>query len=480
MPRGGGGRGGGFRGGGFRGGGFRGGGGSFRTGVGRTSGRPFGRTGARRTTSRSTRGPYSHAYRRPHRRYWGWYYHRPWWRRWWYSPWWAGYYYRPWYYSPIYIGGGIIFIIIMGLIALPLLGVAIAFPFSDTDASGVVNYRSVETLYFNEYWYEYEYVRQGNTITFSTQSSPSLISFAIWDSPFESLPTTTKFGSFTDQLSIQNNYYEYYSLFLRPDSIIEYLFNASNSIEFFIADGYNLNEWNLEGNPSFYEYTANTHGDSGSLSISEAKDYYLVWYNDEVSTVDVDFTVNYTATNAVDLTAADYFIEEVELIPQTTFTVPNDGNWYFFIYFDPMNSPEESTTITFDVSYTTGVTARDRWIGIIPILVIIGIVVLILIIIAVYARKRQKKLKTIEDAKTSDKTTPTEKTTPVTSKCVRCGGNIKPGSAFCPNCGGKIEGRKIGTSTITTPAKAQSCSFCGNKLTKEAKFCPYCGTKIEQ
>ena len=131
MPRGGGGgfRGGGFRGGGFRGGGFsggafrgggfRGGPTSFRTGSVRSSGRPFGRTGATRTVTRSPRGPYTHSYYRPYGYYYRpwWWYHRPFYYRWWwYSHWWAGYYYRPWYYSPMYMGGGIVFAIIVILL----------------------------------------------------------------------------------------------------------------------------------------------------------------------------------------------------------------------------------------------------------------------------------------------------------------------------------------------------------------------------
>ncbi|MHA1933192.1 MAG: hypothetical protein ACW96X_11660, partial [Promethearchaeota archaeon] len=190
MPRGGGG-GGGFRGGGFRGGGgfggggFRGGGfgGGYRGGGGRSSGRPFGRTGAPRTTSGSRSGPYSHRYYRPHRRYYrpSWWYHRPWYYRWWYSPWWAGHYYRPWYYSPMYVGGGITSIILFALILLPIAGVTFLFPFSDADTNGYVNYRSTETLYFNEFWYEYEHIEAGNDITFSVDSSPSDITFAIWD-----------------------------------------------------------------------------------------------------------------------------------------------------------------------------------------------------------------------------------------------------------------------------------------------------------
>ncbi|MFX0037397.1 MAG: hypothetical protein ACFE9I_17380, partial [Candidatus Hermodarchaeota archaeon] len=196
MPRGGGFRGGGFRGGGargggfgggFRGGGFRGAPGAIRGGYrGSSSGRPFGRTGATRITSRSPRGPYSHTYYHPHRSYYRpyWWYYRPWYWRWWYSPWWAGHWYRPWYYSPVYIGGGIVFMIILALIILPIAGVAFLFPFSDADIGGNVNYRSTETLYFNEFWYEYEYIEEGNDITFFVQSSMSVITFAIWDQPF--------------------------------------------------------------------------------------------------------------------------------------------------------------------------------------------------------------------------------------------------------------------------------------------------------
>ncbi len=117
MPRGGGG--GGFRGGGFSGGGFSGGfsgssfrgsSGSFRVGSVRSSGRPFGRTGATRTVSRPSTGPYRHTYYRPRSSYWGYYgnYYRPWYWRWWHYPRFWGYYHRPWYYSPVYIGGGLI------------------------------------------------------------------------------------------------------------------------------------------------------------------------------------------------------------------------------------------------------------------------------------------------------------------------------------------------------------------------------------
>jgi len=485
MPRGGGGRGGGgFRGGGFRGGGFRGGSGSFRSGGGRPGGMPFGRTGARRVVSRSPRGPYRHSYYRPHRRYYWWGY-RPWYWRWWYSPWWAGYHYRPWYYSPVYVGGGIVFFIILGLILLPLFGLTIWFPFSRADPSGNVNYRSTETLYFNEYWYEYEYIKEGNEMTFSVQSSFNSISFAIWDEPFENLPTTTVIGGpVSEQIVLLENYYEYFSVFLKPGSSISYNFNSTIGIDFFIADATQLYQWNQGANPAFYNESLNTNSSAGSFSnIIQAQDYYLVWYNDEVTTATVDIIYSFSAVNVIDLTAADYYEINTTIISQDTFTVPNDGNWYFFVFFEPLYSPEETTTITFDVTYDTGLTSADRWINIQPILIIIIVIIGIVIIAAVIARRGQKKLKPPAQPKTAPAPTLVpEKSAKVvkteTPKCIRCGSTVRVDSNFCPNCGGKIEGRKIGESMIVTPVESKTCSFCGSKLTASDHFCKWCGTKI--
>ena len=483
MPRGGGARGGGFRGGGFGGGGFRGGGfrggpTGFRMGGSRSSGTPFGRTGARRVTSRSPSGPYRHSYYRPRRRYYG-YGYWPWYRRWWYNPWWAGRWYSPWYYSPVYVGGGITIAIVLGLILLPLVGVAIWFPFSNANTDGSVNYRSTETLYFNEYWYEYENIKEGNEITYSIQSSPSFISFAIWDSPFEALPTTTRNGYDTDQLMLTNDWYEYISYYLKPGSSISYDYNASSQIDFFIASGQALYDWNLGGSPSFFVEESNVTQGNGIYNVLSAMDYYLVWYNDGLSTVTVNFTINYSAVGVINLAAADFYVEGVDTITQDTFTVPNDGNWYFFVFFDPMLSPEESTTITFDVTYDTGITSVDRWIDVQPILITIIAVVGIIIVVALLARRGQKKLKSKPSSKVAPAKVSVKEPKKSTSTCIRCNASIRADAKFCPNCGGKIEGRIIGTPAVVTPAKAKSCSFCGSKLLVDDKFCKWCGTKVE-
>jgi len=314
------------------------------------------------------------------------------------------------------------------------------------------------------------------------QSSLSNISFAIWDKPFESLPTKTKFGSDSYQISLVNNYYEYISYFLKPDSSIHYNYNASGQIDFFIANGYDFYNWNQGSSPSFYVFEDNVDQGSGNYTVLEARDYYLVWFNEGVSTVNVNFTIDYSAKNVVDLTEADFYLEDVDSIPQSTFTVPNDGNWYFFVYFDPMLSPEETTTITFDVSYDTGVTSTERWVSIQPILITIIVVAGIVVVAALIARSGQKKLKS-KPSKQSSKAIPAKKSVKAakssTSKCMRCGSVVRKDAQFCPNCGGKIEGRSIGTPSKITPANSKSCSLCGSKLSTSDKFCKWCGTEIE-
>ena len=504
MPRGGGGGfgGGGFRGGGFGGGGFRGGGyrgGSFggRGGYGRPSGRPFGRTGASRTTSRSPSGPYSHRGYRPHRRYYRpmWWYHRPWYYRWWYNPMWAGSYYRPWYYSPVYVGGGAVLLIALALIILPIAGVAFMFPFSDADENGYVTYRSTETLNYNEFWYEYEYIKQGNEITINKiDSSLADINFGIWDHPFESLPTKTFTTSEIGQITIQSGGgYEYLWFFLRPGSSIVYDFNSSGPVDFFIGDYDDLYSWNQGGSPLFYIDESDTTSNTGSLVITNADDYYVVWYNDDVSNIDVDFAVDFTESGVKDFTAADFYFNETDFISDESFTVPESGNWYFFIYFDPMNSPVDSTTITFDVSYETGKSSIDRWSEIRWILIIVLSVVVILLVAALIARKGQKKLKLKAPSTSTTTPTPASTTSPTPKakvspykqiptaklKCIRCGASLHSDSKFCPKCGGKVEGRQIGSSTVITKANAKTCSLCGSKLSGTDKFCKWCGTKIE-
>ena len=486
MPRGGGMRGGGFRGGGFgggfRGGGFRGGPASFRMPRGTPSGTPFGRTGATRITSRSPSGPYRHSYYRPYRRFYRWGYY-PWYYRWWYSPYWIGYWHRPWYYAPVYVGGGIIFAIILGLVLLPLFGIALWFPFSSADANGYVNYRSTETIYYNEYWYEYEYIEAGNEITYSVQSSPEVISFAIWDQPFETIPKTDLEGGISDSFSLQNNYYEYYSVYLKPGSSIDYNFNSTTAVDFFIADASQLYNWNQGGSPTFYRELSSVTTGTGSISISTARDYYLVWYNDYGGTALIDFIANYTAADVYDLSAAYESSIAVYNVPQDTFTVPSDGEWYFFVYFDPLNSPAETTEITFDVTYDTGITGRDRWLTISPILIGILVVITIIIVAAVIARRGQKKLakKQPKQAKpTETKPEPKKKEVTAESTCIRCGSKLRPDANFCPVCGGKVEGRAIGTTDITTPSESKTCTLCGSELGEGTNFCKWCGTKVEQ
>ena len=493
MPRGGGG-GGGFRGGGGfgGGGGFRGGSFGGRSNYGRSSGRPFGRTGASRTVSRSPRGPYSHRGYRPHRRYYrpSWWYHRPWYYRWWYNPWWAGHYYRPWYYSPVYVGGGITVIIALALIMLPIVGVGFWYPFSDADVNGNVNYRATETLYYNEFWYEFEFIEQGNDITINNiQSSIADINFGIWDRPFESLPTTSIVTTEIDSITLEDGEYNYVWFFLRPGSSIDYEFNSSGPVDFFIGDGNDLYSWDQGVSPVFYIDVPNSNGVTGTpLSIINADDYYVVWYNHGGSNVDVDFTVDFTESGVVDFTATDFHINETSDIPQQSFTVPNSGNWYFFIYFDPMNSPTESTDITFDVSYETGVSSVERWSDIRWIFIIVLGVVIVLLIAAVIARKGQKKLKLKSPSTTAPSTTttpstskksPYKKVSTEESKCIRCGASLHSDSKFCPKCGGKVEGRPISITSVSTPANSKSCSLCGSKLSESEKFCKWCGTKIE-
>jgi hypothetical protein len=504
MPRGGGGGfsggGGGFRGGGgggFSGGGFRGGasfgssfGGGSRSGS-FNSARPFGRTGAQRTVSHATTGPYTHTFSRPSMSYWGFGY-----RSWWISPFW-GSYYRPWYYSPMYIGGGIIALIIASLIIFPLVGIAIAYPFSGADTNGNVNYRSTETLYYNEYWYEYEYIgaEAEKTIDFSLETYSSNVTFAIYDHPFSSIPLATKTGSEPfSVLDILPDYVEWYSIFLKPGSYINLAYMSSSPIDFYIFDGSNFNAWWM--GQSYDPYFERLNQASGSYTFNAiyTEDVYLVWHNDQSTPVDLNVNqLDWSAENVPDFSETYYYEENIELTSGSV-TVPTAGNWYFFIYFDPLYSPDYSTEITFDVTYSTGVTSTDRWNNARPVLIGILVFIGILILVAAFARSTQKKNKDKKQTTTAP-TVPVQpgSTIPQASqnitvtnqpmaqdKCLACGTQLLPAAQFCPVCGKKKEGRSFGSPNVVTPTTSSICTYCGNPIILGDQFCGECGAEIKR
>jgi flagellar basal body-associated protein FliL len=396
----------------------------------------------------------------------------------------------------VYVGGGILFIILAALIILPFAGVALWFPFTEADDEGYVNYRSTETLYYDEFWYEYEYIESGNEITYEVHTSSSYITFAIWDQPFESLTVTNKPINEIKSIDLMGapDYYEFWYewIYLKPGSSISWDFNATDQIDFYIMDYYDFDLFTRDISISFILSRENTDQNNGILPINQADDYFLVWYTDGVSPIDVDFNVNYNAANVIDFSditdgVDGIVIESVIDIDQDSWPVPHSGNWYFFVYLDPINDPAYSTTITFDVTYDTGITYTDRWLDISWILIIILIVVVILLIAALLARIGQKKLKLKAPTTPTPKVSPYKKITKevgveevkIPANCIRCGAPLKPTAKFCIQCGGKVEGRKIGDTSVITPTEAKTCSLCGSKLSGTEKFCKWCGTKIE-
>ncbi|MHA1972725.1 MAG: double zinc ribbon domain-containing protein, partial [Candidatus Hodarchaeales archaeon] len=199
----------------------------------------------------------------------------------------------------------------------------------------------------------------------------------------------------------------------------------------------------------------------------------------------IDFSVDYRAEDVQDFSSAPIVIENVNEPTSGTYTVPNDGYWYFFIYFDPFKNPDEKVEITFDVSYDTGITSVDRWQDLRPVLTFLAIVIIILIIIAIIQRRSAKKRQqTVTAAATTSATPSGEISTTSTApnqkvgECHRCKYPYKPGDVYCTNCGAKLVGRDYGSSDITTPASSKKCKSCGNELLPDSKFCKYCGAKV--
>ncbi|MHA1764363.1 MAG: zinc ribbon domain-containing protein, partial [Promethearchaeota archaeon] len=223
--------------------------------------------------------------------------------------------------------------------------------------------------------------------------------------------------------------------------------------------------------------------------------YYVVLYNERYLITSLDFTIEYEAKNVPDFSVTSFYQEAVQEIPQQTFTIPNDGNWYFFIYLDPMNSLEEQTEITFDITYETKTTPAEQWATIFPIVIIFTVILAIIFIGVFIARKNQKKVLQASALETPSinpyKKTQIKKETPeklkqseliekpLEKKCLRCGTMVPSSAYFCTNCGKKFEGRDLGKPELITPSGSKTCIYCGSTIKKGERFCHYCGVKIE-
>jgi hypothetical protein len=490
VPRGGGG---GSHGGGFHGGGIRGSGGvTFRSSTSFTT--PFGRTGAQRVTNHGPSGPFIHTtgMHPP-----GHFYPHRW--HWWGGYGWGGYGYG---YGGYRRSGGCVGCCVCAVF-LVLFASIFAFSgmFGDFTSGSEVKYMSMETLYYNEYWYEYESVSAGSQITFIINSIPAKVTFIISDKYFSSLPTTTANRSIQDQIHISPMYYEYWMLYLNAGSSFTYNFNSSNPVDFLILDGANINKW-YQGDPhTSYQAVSNVITGGSTFSIPTTQDYYLIWENSNTMATIVNYSISYVAVNVFDYSDCLFHQEAVNSIAMTTVEVPRAGNWYFYVYFDPMNAQEESTTVTFDVTYKPSSTAGvnldsdSNLYYIVPVIVIV--VIFLIIIVFAVSRSRAKSRPQTEVPVTPAVETPFVSPKPIVTqapvgkvtrtsqpettlnRCYSCGVEMHPGASFCNKCGRKQQGRQETIPDRITPAQAKNCSLCGSTLEPDTKYCAYCGTPVE-
>ena len=547
MPRGGGGFGGGgfggghsgfgggFGGGGFGGGGRRGGSPGFRSGP--SGGSPFGRTGAQRNVSR---GPGGRNYYGRHGGYYGGRYGRGWgwgggwggwgWRGGWgwgYTPWygrgywWWGNPFSPWYYSPVYIGGGFILLILMSLLIIPLVGImAVPYP---TSNSQDITYSSTETINYNEYFYESEYLAKGNTMDYTVQSNGP-VSFAIWNQPFSNFPvsTTRHSGTMADSFAVNTgDNYKYESFYLYTGDSVSYNYTIQNyGLDFFIADGPNFQNWNNYQSATLYNQPSslqNPGNYSGSFIAPHNQDWYLVWYNAGSSGSDASVSVSIAySISSLDMTQAPVHVIDTTNVPQGTFKAPTAGTYYFFIYFDPSFSPAQSVDTSFKIVYHQELSSNQRWQQQSLILEVLAVIIILLLVIAIVQRINAKKYEknkktqtatgqtqgqtqgqtTIQqsvpnvnqpsnvsgsniDVYSPQNTQNSPSTDSSKKRCHVCGNAYFETDVYCPTCGTKLMGRDYGVPTQTTPFGSQNCAVCGTYLPPNAKFCPDCGTQVK-
>ncbi|MHA1984709.1 MAG: hypothetical protein ACW967_10165, partial [Candidatus Hodarchaeales archaeon] len=205
------------------------------------------------------------------------------------------------------------------------------------------------------------------------ESNNGPITFLIWNEPFENFPRAGDpfRGNYSETMTVQGDHdYQYLGSFMRPGDQMTFDFNviSGDSIEFFIADANDLSRWNNWEDIIPEDSYIGSTGYKGSFTPRYAQDWYMVWYNSGSAPVTLDIDVTYTVAT-LDFSQAGIREQNVESVSSGSYTVPESGNWYFFIYFDPFLNPADTVDITFDISFDTQVTSNDRWQDTTPILI---------------------------------------------------------------------------------------------------------------
>ncbi len=294
--------------------------------------------------------------------------------------------------------------------------------------------------------------------------------------------------------------------------MINFNFNSSNSVDFFIANANNFNYWyNDYYYPSFYLTRTGVKTAIGTFTTSSTQDYYFVWHNPYATSTQGNYSISYTAQSAYDYSSTLYHAEAVSSISMTTVTVPNDGLWYFYIYLDPMNSASYSTSVSFDVTYAPISGAGFNISNLTYVVPIIIIIVVFIACVAIGITRSKAKARAqsgigvtpVGGTITPPTTFPQEAQPPVQfhqkplptesiklgttfptpevthATCFTCGAEITPGVQYCRSCGRKQQGRQLEPVNAINPNNVKNCIVCGADLEPGARFCVSCGTPIK-
>lgn len=473
---------------------------------------PYSRAGGYRNINGPS-GPYRHnAYNHPHAGYYGygsrwWAPWRGWgwWNRWWWGPYWYGYGYGPYGYGSGGYGygypyrrsyAGVVCCVFL-IFILVLVGVFYS-------AGGY--FGQSRTLGFNSDYTQSQDVQAGSmaTFSFSTQNPAVPLTVALSSVPLSSIPTITVSGSFSDTFGLSVNNYIYESFFFNLGSTFNMTFTCSASVDFFIADATNFNNWDqYQPYSTYYENTSIQSVTAFvppvfASGVPQSQDYYLVWYNSGgPSSISVSLVINYTRTGVYDFSGTLYHQEAVDTLSQTTQTLPSTGTWYYIIYFDPWYSNEASTELTSNIVWVqtstspTGTAAPiSPWIYVVPIVIVAMFIVTCASVLSSRKKARQVAAQMPRPAtapapgqapleQEAPAVTPSPPSAASSSTCIACGAPLDPGAAFCGVCGRKQAGRQFGKPPIVTPKAAEFCSLCGANIEPGNKFCRNCGTPIE-
>lgn len=376
--------------------------------------------------------------------------------------------------SFVIIGASFILLTSLFLLSLPSIGIVPKTITVDKNiqSNGQQTLNTLDPIYYTS-----RNLSAMDTANFNIQTTNG-ISFAISNTSIDTLASATKknTGTLTYSFNLSESITKTMPVFLIKGDSLSLHFNFSAMI------GKNLHGYltiysqatDSDGIPLHTYYYYPILGRNNFLFTAPNSDTWNLYWASDAGQIHCDLLINYNFSS-LDLTSNLLALNDNNSI-QTSFTAPQNGLYYFIVYYNYSNS-NSGTIISYSNSFHLSFKEANLIVQISPVLILIVFITAVIIIFS-FIQKIAYKIKnkgTIQSKNSKEELMSTENLASHLF-CTMCGTRNSKSDIFCSNCGSKIKSGIVITEK-EGDTQATKCSNCGNLLGESFNYCDTCGIK---